>query len=429
MTYVAPRIIVHGFPATGLEHMYRNPRYEIRRFMDDHHHDHYKVYNFCCEYGRGYDPSVFHGRVERYPFKDHNTPPLETMAAFANSVKAWLDADPENVANLHCKAGKGRAGLMCCVAMIRTGVAQSAQEALEIYDRERVTNLKGLTVTSQRKFVIFYEQMWREMWGVKGNIGDIPAEPLGSDKYPIPAQPALRLFGIEVVNLPVDMLTQFRITIFKISNFLPVKVYDSANVQNTSVSVDLDVILQGNFKIHILYKKGALGSKIKLMELLHNTYFMDRYAGTVDFDVTQLDIKKKVKPKLGTNIMMRLKFTQDGTEAVGTKGYEVLAAGDDAGDDGVLGDDGTGSHIPASGSYNAVARDEQVVEMVALSSTQGEQEDQKDHDTGETTATGAAAHEATHYSNELADHSDSTAAADTSNATSDGAEATVCSLT
>lgn len=127
LVYLTPRIIVHGFPADGLEHIYRNPRYEIRRFLDEHHKDHYHLYNFCCEPGRGYSPSIFYGRVERYPFKDHNTPPLETMAAFANSVKFWLDQDPENVVSMHCKAGKGRAGLMSCVALVRTGFAQSAR--------------------------------------------------------------------------------------------------------------------------------------------------------------------------------------------------------------------------------------------------------------------------------------------------------------
>ena len=125
LVYLSPRIIIHGFPAAGLEHIYRNPRYEIRRFMDHYHKDHYKVFNFCCEPGRGYNPEIFYGRVERYPFKDHNTPPLETMAAFGNSVKQWLDSDPQNVVNMHCKAGKGRAGLMCCVALIRSGKMSS----------------------------------------------------------------------------------------------------------------------------------------------------------------------------------------------------------------------------------------------------------------------------------------------------------------
>lgn len=279
MAYIAPRIIIHGFPAAGLEHMYRNPRMEIKRFMDKHHKDHYKMYNFCCEYGRGYNAEVFHGRVERYPFKDHNTPPLETMVAFANSVKAWLDADPANVVNMHCKAGKGRAGLMGCVALIRTGVAQSAVEALEIYDRERVTNNKGLTVTSQRKFVVFYEKLWRDCWGVTGNIGDIPAEPEGSTKYVVPDQPARRLFGIEVMNLPADMVCSVRVRIFKISNFLPECIYDSKVMATSAIALDLDCVLERNFKIAIEFKSkksGFFSKHIKLMELLHNTYFMDR---------------------------------------------------------------------------------------------------------------------------------------------------------
>lgn len=241
LTYVAPRIIVHGFPATGIEHMYRNPRYEVKRFLDTNHPDKYKVYNFCCEAGRGYSPNVFHGRVERYPFKDHNTPPLETLVAFGNSVQAWLEADPENVVSMHCKAGKGRAGLMSCVAMIRTGVAQSALEALDLYDRERVVNNRGLTVTSQRKWVIFYEALWREKWGVKGNIGDIPSEPLDSDntKYPIPEQPSMNLMGVEFMNVDSKFsLKNVRIKVFKVGNFLPKLLFDSEKGNGTNLVSD-----------------------------------------------------------------------------------------------------------------------------------------------------------------------------------------------
>ena len=64
LTYVDKRIIVHGFPSAGLEHIYRNPRQEIRRFMDAKHKNHYKMYNFCCEPGRGYDHKIFYDRVE-----------------------------------------------------------------------------------------------------------------------------------------------------------------------------------------------------------------------------------------------------------------------------------------------------------------------------------------------------------------------------
>ena len=133
LVYLSDRIIVHGFPAIGLEHVYRNPRYEIKRLLDLRHNKKYMVYNFCCEPGRGYSPEVFDGRSERYPFKDHNTPPLETIAAFANSAKYWMDQDPENVCSLHCKAGKGRAGLMSCILLLRSGYCATAKGTVLLY--------------------------------------------------------------------------------------------------------------------------------------------------------------------------------------------------------------------------------------------------------------------------------------------------------
>ena len=53
LTYVTDRIIVHGFPAAGVEHLYRNPRKEVARFLEEKHAGKYKVFNFCCEPGRG----------------------------------------------------------------------------------------------------------------------------------------------------------------------------------------------------------------------------------------------------------------------------------------------------------------------------------------------------------------------------------------
>jgi hypothetical protein len=232
------------------------------------------MYNFCCEPGRGYDPNIFHGRVERYPFKDHNTPPLETMFAFTQSAMSWLEEDEQHVVNMHCKAGKGRAGLMCCTLLVRTGAAQSAIEAMNLYDRERVTNNRGLTVTSQRKFVIFYEQLWRECWGVSGNIGDVTAEQ--ASNFVMPVQPQLHLTGVEVLNLPKGLVKSFSVQVYKIHNLSPLLLYDSKSQDGDDVQSSCDVSIQGNFKVFIKFKKGTLSSPVRLVELQHNTYFMSR---------------------------------------------------------------------------------------------------------------------------------------------------------
>lgn len=58
----------------------------------------------CLE--REYLPTKFKGVVTKYPFKDHNPPPLKMMMDFCRDVRDWLLEDKENVAVIHCKAGK-----------------------------------------------------------------------------------------------------------------------------------------------------------------------------------------------------------------------------------------------------------------------------------------------------------------------------------
>ena len=278
LTYVTENIIVHGFPATGLEHIYRNPRLELRRFLDSNHKNSYKSYNFCCEPGRGYDSSDFGGRVERYPFRDHTVPPLETMIAFANSAKQWLDDDPKHVVNLHCLAGKGRAGVMCCILLIRTGYSKTAKEALQLYDNKRVIiNKRALTLTSQRKFVVFYEALWRKYWHVSGDIGAEPANSSSSpQRFILPEQPTLHLVGLELIDMNYDFVKNVRIKVYQGTNSNPVLLYDSQNSTENKFQFVCDCKFQGNFKVHVQKPSGLFRKPKKLFELWHNTLFMKK---------------------------------------------------------------------------------------------------------------------------------------------------------
>ena len=56
----------------------------------------------------------------RHSFDDHNPPCIDMVHVFCLDVRTWLEAHPENVAAVHCKAGKGRTGLMCACASSST---------------------------------------------------------------------------------------------------------------------------------------------------------------------------------------------------------------------------------------------------------------------------------------------------------------------
>lgn len=66
------------------------------------------------------------------------------MIRMADSVTDWFEKDEKNVIAVHCKGGKGRTGTMISVALLKTGVCQTAAV------RDRIENGVG----SEMKIVV-----------------------------------------------------------------------------------------------------------------------------------------------------------------------------------------------------------------------------------------------------------------------------------
>lgn len=157
LSYITSRIIAMGFPSTGNEGIYRNHAEHVTEFLGVKHGEKVKVYNLCSE--RDYPISLFDGRVAKYPFDDHNPPPIQMFLPFCQDVLKWLEADPENVVAIHCKAGKGRTGVMICAFLIYVGVWEDADECMAFYGIARTYNGKGVTIPSQKRFIRHFAEL------------------------------------------------------------------------------------------------------------------------------------------------------------------------------------------------------------------------------------------------------------------------------
>jgi len=157
LTYVTPRLIAMGAPSEGSEAAYRNPLPEVHRFFEKRHAGHYRLYDLRAEKGAAYDPEKFGGRVGAYRFFDHNPAPLKVIRECVEDIHAFLSAHPDNVVAVHCKAGKGRTGLILSAYMVYAGLAPTATAALRFFGEARTSNGKGVTIPSQMRYVHYFE--------------------------------------------------------------------------------------------------------------------------------------------------------------------------------------------------------------------------------------------------------------------------------
>ena len=142
LSYITEHMIAMGYPSTGCESIYRNSLIEIKNFLNKYH-SHYKIYNLCLEENKIYNKELFHGKeLTIFPFIDHQPCPIKLMLEFCIDICLYLFRYPDGICAIHCKAGKGRTGVMIVCYMIFAGICNDSVEALKVFGKLRSVNGK-----------------------------------------------------------------------------------------------------------------------------------------------------------------------------------------------------------------------------------------------------------------------------------------------
>ena len=158
MSYITEKVIAMGFPSTGVEKMYRNSLNDVIKFFHTRHNDQVKIYNLCLEKDRIYNKNLFPNfKVGLFPATDHNPCPIKLILEFCIDICLYLTKNPNAVAAVHCKAGKGRTGVMICSYLIFSGLCKSSEKAFRYYARIRTKNNTGVTIPSQKRYIKYFE--------------------------------------------------------------------------------------------------------------------------------------------------------------------------------------------------------------------------------------------------------------------------------
>ncbi|TDH68535.1 hypothetical protein CCR75_007671 [Bremia lactucae] len=170
LTYITPRLIAMGYPASGVEKTYRNDITEVATFLNIRHPSSYRVYNLS---ERAYDYSKFEGRVSECGFPDHHPPPLQLLLDIINDMIEWVAKDSKNVLVVHCLAGKGRTGVVCSCFLLLMGYYGSVFKLRKEHELRELANSsirdfwsargQGVRFPSQALYIYYFLKVLRRM--------------------------------------------------------------------------------------------------------------------------------------------------------------------------------------------------------------------------------------------------------------------------
>ncbi|CAK60015.1 unnamed protein product (macronuclear) [Paramecium tetraurelia] len=274
LTYITEQVIAMGFPAIDYEAIYRNSMEDVQRFFNQRHKNHYKIINLCSE--RKYDHAYFDGNVSEYPFDDHQAPQFNMIYELCAEIHNYVTQDKQNVVAIHCKAGKGRTGIMICCYLLFSELFKSSFEAMRYYGMMRTKNNKGVTIPSQIRYILYFEKALQMGYTVQ----DVP-------------QPKIQILQIRLITIPSMNYSNSCTPYILIQNYQNQATFTKFQIVNDSfILFTVDIIVEKDTRI-ICYNKTLMGKEVMFQFWFHTGFIESN--GLLVIDKYMLD--RAVKDK------------------------------------------------------------------------------------------------------------------------------------
>ena len=242
-----------GLPAEGMASFYRNSRSDVLRYFGKFHKGKVKIINLCddkfIDTSKTWYPidknlltsassnfAVTSVPVAYYPMMDHNPGSLKMLFHLCLDALLFLCQDPENMTSIHCKAGKGRTGMVIACYMVFMEGVPDADKAVEQFNFRRTNDMRGgLKIPSQIRYVHYFHHFLKQTFNrpFKRILGAYIRNPLMFDQFLNPSQ-LLKLTSISLGPFASDpdaakgTKLDVKVLNFTDSNVLESAILDSA---------------------------------------------------------------------------------------------------------------------------------------------------------------------------------------------------------
>ena len=155
---ITPRMYAMSFPSDNFfESMYHNNIDDIAEYLNKNHPNKYFIFNLS---GKLYNAEKFNKSIANYYWPDHKAPPLYDIFLIIYQAFTFLNKDQKNVICVHCLAGKGRTGTICCALLLYAKLCLKSDDANKYFSLKRFKQIdKGVQEPSQVRYLRYFDML------------------------------------------------------------------------------------------------------------------------------------------------------------------------------------------------------------------------------------------------------------------------------